>query len=158
MGGKTEGVCLIKKRTLGRVFRMDVRQGKAQRSEVMQWNQKEIIRDHAVRAHLPHIGANLQAIYTLEKPDTGVVRYVGNTINIRGRLLDHLQLQSAPLVQEWITGLEQEGLLPRLCIIRFEHMRSAWAVEKKLIIKYSRNRCLLKHTHNPYSLKLKKAL
>jgi hypothetical protein len=58
---------------------------------------------------------NTKFIYTLSDPNTGLVRYIGKTNNIRNRLKGHLsnnQLSKPTKKNNWIISLLRENLLP----------------------------------------------
>lgn len=56
-------------------------------------------------------------IYTLSDPRTGLVRYVGATINTRIRLLNHCKDIRQTRNRVWIKGLQEQGLKPEMVVI-----------------------------------------
>lgn len=56
-------------------------------------------------------------IYTLNCPETGMVRYVGKSNNPKQRLSAHLSLKKPSKKTSWILGLKNKNSLPKLEII-----------------------------------------
>lgn len=68
-------------------------------------------------------------IYTLEHPVTGVIRYVGKTINPKSRLKGHMWGCGAKIrskSQSWIYSIKKDGLKPVMKILD-EVTESTWS-------------------------------
>lgn len=60
------------------------------------------------------------SIYTLSCPNTGAVRYVGATINVKERIRCHIKdakKYKSSLVHRWIISLLDEGLMPIIEVV-----------------------------------------
>ena len=79
------------------------------------------------------------AIYALSDPQSGEVRYVGWTINLRQRLRDHLKPSRIAGTQhrdKWIASLISRGLTPAVAILE-EDVGGGWAeAERRWIAHY----------------------
>jgi len=63
---------------------------------------------------------NTKFIYTLSDPNTGLVRYIGKTNNIRKRLSSHLSnnhLSSSTKKNNWIISLLRNSQIPVLMVV-----------------------------------------
>lgn len=79
-------------------------------------------------------------IYTLENPDTGVIRYIGKTINPSQRLKSHLWTKNNSLrtkKSNWIQSLKANGLKPIMRILD-EVSESNWSDAEKYWIEQFR--------------------
>ena len=59
-------------------------------------------------------------IYALKDPISGVIRYIGNTKNPKGRYRQHLkdaEKRSKTLKQNWIRSLSEKNMQPTMDII-----------------------------------------
>jgi hypothetical protein len=89
-------------------------------------------------------------IYSLSEPDTGAVRYVGQTSNISARLALHRK-NGSPRVIAWLDELLERGLSPSIKAIREVPAADANRVERELINELSATCDLLniKHGRRP---------
>jgi group I intron endonuclease len=79
-------------------------------------------------------------IYTLEHPETGVIRYIGKTINPSHRLKSHLWTKNKSLrtkKSNWIQSLKVNGLKPIMRILD-EVSESNWSDTEKYWIEQFR--------------------
>jgi predicted GIY-YIG superfamily endonuclease len=56
-------------------------------------------------------------IYALKDPNTGKIRYVGQTADLRQRLAGHISQRSNQAMQPWIEALRREGQRPILIVL-----------------------------------------
>jgi hypothetical protein len=56
-------------------------------------------------------------IYTLSCPESGAVRYIGKTVNLRTRYARHITDPHTPQLREWMEELEARNSLPRITVI-----------------------------------------
>lgn len=75
-------------------------------------------------------------IYTLSDPDTGEVRYVGKTDNLRVRFSSHLREGGNKIKSEWVSSLLAAGKKPILKTVEVvfaEKLQSVIQVERKWV-------------------------
>ena len=56
-------------------------------------------------------------IYTLNEPNTDIVRYVGLTYDLKNRIRQHLKCYKKYRVNSWIKHLKKDGYLPSVKVI-----------------------------------------
>jgi GIY-YIG catalytic domain len=76
-------------------------------------------------------------IYALSDPRTQRVRYIGATVNVKGRIRSHLfRNEEATRSAGWLRSLKAEGLLPEISIVQSGTGASAPAAERHWISHY----------------------
>lgn len=79
-------------------------------------------------------------IYTLSEPDTGKVRYVGKTINLRKRFYGHINPKcrlKPNRKNNWVSSVVAAGKLPKLTVIKVVTARE-WEESERATIKHFR--------------------
>lgn len=79
-------------------------------------------------------------VYTLVDPHSGVVRYVGRTVNPRSRLSSHVGCCWGENKRKtaWIKRLRARGLAPAMVIVRRCSIFRAAELEAEWILKHRR--------------------
>lgn len=79
-------------------------------------------------------------IYILRCPESGLIRYVGNTKHPKTRLKQHIkdaENRQNTEKQRWIKNLREKGLIPEMEILeKIENDELARKVEEETVIKY----------------------
>ena len=89
-------------------------------------------------------------IYSLHDPDTGELRYIGETkMTPEERLQGHIQNPSSDVMREWISELKSKNQLPQQRIVEQCECYRRHHLEKNHIQTNASER-LLNTTHNPF--------
>lgn len=75
-------------------------------------------------------------VYALCEPDGKTIRYIGVTANLRDRYLKHVGSPQCKSLREWIKGLDSQGLIPSLIVLRTVRGISAGVEAEKETIEY----------------------
>jgi hypothetical protein len=73
-------------------------------------------------------------LYSINCPKSGLVRYVGKTINRDERFRKHLSENNGTLKSKWVMGLRSQGLSPVFEIIE-ECLDSEWQEKERAYIR-----------------------
>lgn len=78
-------------------------------------------------------------IYALTDPRTKAIRYIGKSIRVKGRYLDHLNDKSKTHKTNWITSLRRIGLKPGLLILQELDDNADWQSVERDWIKIAKD-------------------
>ena len=77
-------------------------------------------------------------IYGLADPETGLVRYVGKSVNLPSRYAEHLRAGDRSYRANWIRSLDKRGLVPSLVIIDVVEEGADWQERERYWIAFYR--------------------
>lgn len=78
-------------------------------------------------------------IYALSEPDTGAVRYVGKTCDLKRRFWDHLDARFNNRNCKWLRSLRKRGLRPVMDVLEeFDDHDGRWEESERFYIAYFR--------------------
>jgi len=83
-------------------------------------------------------------IYVLGDPRDGEIRYIGQTSNLRRRLIEHLKMQNSFEMNKWICSLIKDGLKPIIFgIERVSSGRKSNSAERRWVRECLKSGCQL---------------